>query len=742
MPFVDPGTTIAVESQGDVVDVVWMQRRKERFAKFLVKGAEGVVVEYAGRELSYRSFFALEDMGDVLGIAQTTTSMYPDAIYIDTEATSDVDGVSGPALDLIMSVVSQRDIASGLTPFVMLTAEAGAGKTSLLKELVRTQAAKFVSGQASFVFLYVNAQGRALARFHEALATELNELRVSVPYHSIAVLVRQGLIVPVVDGFDELLGAGGYDEAFASIWSFIQELDGKGAMVTSARSTYYEQEFLLRAEKATADDRGGWELHGVSLADWGDGEREKYVNAYVERFGGDAKWILQETGKVFAGDRHGLAGKPLFVARTVRLVAHGAKLSSEGSLISRLADEFIDREIREKLITKDGVPILTREQMRSLCSDFAEEMWSLGTRELDRLTVAELAELAMSDSTVADSDKAVVVSRMPNMAFLEPGESVGAVSFEHELFFDHFLASRAAQNLINKSPGFPLMLSRAPMPPSLTEGVTRIVLGEGADIANLMTSINSAAESRVPSRELVKENCGRLAASIISEANRFGLFPRDFELRNVIFPGVGFAGAHIVNSKWESVEFKRADLRGVRFENAAASNCVLDSPLVDERTRLDIIGLDVNGDVRGIRLNDQSGTRTVFEPGEVGEILRNAMLPSAQNLSRVKLRPVDSAVIDVLESYVRASSRSNPLCVRDDASGFDPDKNIWAELTKIGAAANVFRIEYRQVRGPKTAFVRRLFRSEQIMAGRVLGSDVEAEIKEFWLRLEKQFPAK
>jgi hypothetical protein len=278
------------------------------------------------------------------------------------------------------------------------------------------------------------------------------------------------------------------------------------------------------------------------------------------------------------------------------------------------------------------------------------------------------------------------------------------------------------------------------MPPSLTEEVSRILLKSGANIPALMTSLNGAADSRVPSRELVKENCGRLAADIVMEAHRLGVSPRDFELRGIVFPGVSLANAHIANSKWEDVEFKRVDFRGTQIEGCTAVNCVLDSPLIDSQTMLDLIGLDAHTDVRGVRFSESAGVRTIFEPGEVGRVLRNAKLPSAQDLGSVALRSVNPKVVETLESYVRASSRSNPLCVRDNAFGFEPDKDVWEEIAKIGAATHVFRIEYRQTRGPKIPFIRRLFRGEAIMAGRVVGADVEAEISDFWNQLVARFP--
>ena len=53
------------------------------------------------------------------------------------------------------------------------------------------------------------------------MARDLQDLRSRFSYNAVPPLVRNGLVVPVIDGFDELLGSGGYDEAFSSLAAFI-----------------------------------------------------------------------------------------------------------------------------------------------------------------------------------------------------------------------------------------------------------------------------------------------------------------------------------------------------------------------------------------------------------------------------------------------------------------------------------------------------------------------------------------
>ena len=79
-------------------------------------------------------------------------------------------------------------------------------KTQILRELAKRQADLFLRGEVTKLLLYVNAQGRSLARLDEALAVALQDLRAGITYHAVPPLTRHDLLVPIIDGFDELFG--------------------------------------------------------------------------------------------------------------------------------------------------------------------------------------------------------------------------------------------------------------------------------------------------------------------------------------------------------------------------------------------------------------------------------------------------------------------------------------------------------------------------------------------------------
>lgn len=738
-PFVDPGTLLEVQRAGSVIDARWTQRRRPVSVQFVIRDADGVYVNKRGNELDYRSFFASEDMADISGIAKTSSDLLQIGLYVDTKATADgPHKTSGPAINLISDLVNKNP-SNDLTSFVMVTGEAGAGKTSVLKELVRRQASAYLSGSAKFVYLYINAQGRALARFNEALSTELNELRVALPHHAVAPLVKLGLIVPVIDGFDELLGVGGYDDAFSSISSFVEDLEGMGAIVASARSTYYEQEFLSRATKPSIKSGEAWRLSTVAVEGWGIEERRSYVERKISGSPDSqpVDEIMRELNRVFSGQNEPLASKPLFIARATDFLVEGILSSTDGALLERLVDAFVLREQKEKLLKKTGQSILTSEQIKSLCSDLAEEMWNLGTRELDRTTVRDLAELALYDLRLATAEKATVIDRMPNMAFLQPGESTGSVSFEHEIFFDYFLSSRIAKSISEKSNSLTLLLGRSAMPESLAENIAQELQALDEQIVECVKTLSDSASQNSPRKQLVRENSGRVVGALFLKSRGLNT---DILIQNLILPGSRLHGVTVEKVKFVNCEFRRCDLTKCIFNECSADYVSFELPLLDSATVLGISGLDSSA-FSGLRIASSDGVRVIYQPQDILQILRDHGLPSAQTDNLIEIRNVDDDVIKIIDKLTRAYARCNPICVQDANLSSIFDANEWPEIERAAVESGVLKKEARAANGPRRDFLRRLVLAEDLFLGLAVGQTVPDSVTRFWKIIQDKFPA-
>lgn len=747
-PFIDPGTTLTLSIDGRSIRANWIQRTMNRDAIFTVS-YDAISVHFNNQKYTYKSFFSTPEMADLLGIAKMILQVRTQKIFVPTKATRVSDEIKncGDAIEILRNALYDRT-AEDATLVVMVTGEAGSGKTSVLQEMVRSQAYDYIRGQTDCLLLYVNAQGRALARFNEALATELQDLRATLTYHAISTLVRLGIVIPIIDGFDELLGVGGYDDAFSSLASFIEELDGYGQIIASARSTYYEQEFVTRANRVSSLGRQIWKQISIQVQSWGDEELLKYVNMRCKEknvCGDDYSNMLKKVNDVFKGPNGILKNKPLFVARTVDLLLLDFDLSGSGDLLDELVNAYIERERIEKLLDKTGNPMLTSQQIKDLLVELSEEMWNQETRELDRRSVKEVAEYIMLNQNVDDVTQQVVIERMTSMAFLTPGEHIGSISFEHETFFSYFLAHRFAVVLMSKETSPSLILGRSVLPADLPIITIRIIKSLNNEIGcnQITTSLANAGSIQTPRTPQVRENSGVIVSTLLKYQCSTNKEETEIILKNLIIPGGDWDKVVLNNCFLENVEFRRVDLSNTQILKSKSNNIVLLEPLVDPlKTKLELDGFDETYQIYGIRVIESSGVRTLYDPSELHGILKKIGLAGEKDINEHVLRKIQNEAIDLVQRFVRAFNRSNPVCTSDENMMRVFGHHYWNDIQKILVTSGVVSEEYRDTKKEKKIFLRRQVLPEEIMAGLRRDSRVPNQVKIFWEQMERIYPLK
>jgi len=747
-PFVDPGQRLTIEGDARSLVASWTARGVPREATFAIALDKGVRVLFREQEHAYPAFFATPEMADLRALAKMILQSDVDKMFVPTRARiSDLspDLAEESAVDLLHHVLSSYH-EIGATRIIMVTGEAGAGKTHVLQELVRQQADRYNRGETELLYLYVNAQGRALARFNEALATELQDLRAAVTYHAVATLVRNGILVPIIDGFDELLGVGGFEDAFSSLALFMEELDGEGQIVASARSSYYEQEFLSRANRVSSLGGQYWVQVPVEVLSWGESEFDDYVEQYAARLG-----LLPESkeefkvsiSRVFAGENEQFRLKPLFVARTVELVAAGVEFSRETDLLDQLVAAFLERERTEKLLSRTGDSLLTAPQISLLLTNLAEEMWNQETRELDRISVREIAEYVLVTIGVGEAEQRVVIERMPTAAFLTPGETTGSLTFEHEMFFSYFLASAFADALSTQTASVAMLLGRSVLPQEVAKSTTRLLK---ASLSNegpqpLLTRLGVAGVKEGTRAIQIRENAGRLAGSLLHEATVAGIPLRDLTLRSLTFPGGELADVRISDSTFHAVSFRRTDLSRASFVGCTMVNCFFYEVLVDpETTRLEAVGVDPDTHVAGLRIASANMIRVVFDPVEIRQTLISIGTLPEDSDPTAGIRAIRRDLVEMVERLMRAYNRSNPVCTADDYQRALFRDRDWPNLEKALIQFGVVSLEHRATGGPPKDFLRRQFLPEQIMAGVSRHALVPGQVRAFWDYLEHTYP--
>lgn len=742
-PFCDPGTILKVERSGKSILCKWNQKFTDLSAIFHADMATGVTVKFNGNDYSYRSFIASPEISDLRGLAKMILQSHKQGVFIEPKGFLDGESSkAGPAIKILKEEMLQTDPL--VTNVIMVTGDAGAGKTSMLQRLVYSFSESFYKGESDKLLLYINAQGRALARFNEALATELNELRSTLHYHAISTLVRNDLLIPVIDGFDELLGVSGYDDAFSSLSTFIEELDGSGSLIASARSTYYETEFVARANKISNLGSHTWKQILFHLKSWGDDEVANYISEFAGRNSlseVDLAYIRKSVNSIFTGKSADLKTKPLFLTKIVSLLSEGTEISNTDDLLSAIVNIYVDRECKQKLLDKSGTPILKHAELIGLLKNVSEEMWNLETRELNKISIREIAEYSVHDSELAPRAKEIIAERLPTMAFLTIGATPGSIQFEHEIFFGFFLSKKISEVLSSEATPIAraMILGRSILPSDISDVISRelrILIDSNDSLKGILSNICGATDQPTSRAALVRENCGNIAASLISN--------QPFRLDGHVVFGLTFSNSpfdqvRFFNSKFRGVEFKRINFSSTKFEKCLAEEASFWEITVDpNNTVLEFEGWDPETQLVGIKL--VSDPDYSYDPIEVKEILTKVNATVGQSVAPLsQSRKIPTDVKKVMERFVRAYNRSNPICVADDNLRTVFEFSGWDKIENLLIKSKVVTKETRHTGGPAKEFLRRQVLPNEILNGINRAATVPESVRKFWDSLEEKY---
>ena len=609
-------------------------------------------IEFNGTQMTYGQFLAHEELGNLSYLAENTIEQFESAKRtpsgIVTTAIRQISHAEAAAAhDVIDSAVAKHD-HNGTTHVVFLAAQGGAGKTKVLERLVHDGAKRFAAGGAPFLYFYVNAQGRALARVDEAFAVELDLLGAHLSFSAIAALTRAGVLVPVIDGFDELIGAVGYDEAFQSLGRFLDTLRGAGQLVAAARSTYYEREFQARVRQRPQKDN--WSLDTVTLQPWGVTQRLEAVNFVTEerRADGDSTSeeavcrARQQLGAK-ASSIADLLGRPFFAVQAARVIVAGEddNIEDQRNLLRHLTEALLRREVTEKFLDRNLNPLTTLEQIWAFFREVASELWYQQTRSLDAPSLNAVVSIATDRWQPLAVDR--LRERMRDLPiFALDGERV---RFGHEYFFGLFLADIFRTAIANGGYELENALGRGLMP----EGVAGQVALEANDLDQAFAKLNEVAASEALKSALIRENAGTLAAALLCAQHgpvtaicAKGMVFGNVELAGNIdrFDCVGgTARATFISPRGE---------RRRLGHNAARARRVLPGT-----TELRVSGLAVGDNVRGLAIRTDE-REDIWDPVRLTATLRDlhAVLPEPTS------RSVDSEVVRVVVPPPRAFLKS------------------------------------------------------------------------------------
>ncbi|MBF6606664.1 MAG: NACHT domain-containing protein [Chloroflexi bacterium] len=732
--FADPETPVEVRQAGGLLEATWLQRGQERVERFVISSDGDFRWDGPdGSHLSYRGFLTSAQMADLGYVAKSVTRRFPrEPNYIATEAAADdqqANGGSGVASDALIASQITASLSAGgsATQLLFVKGPAGAGKTTLLKELTARTAEAYQEGKSNYLFFYVSAQGRALSNLRDAFSGELDDLRANFTRDAVPALARRGVLIPIIDGFDELLGAAGYGDAFGSLREFLLELNGLGVIVVSARSSFYEVEFVGKGSDDTAQTL--YQLAPITLMPWSEADFRNYL-AKVHGGSGVVDYS-SAIARLPNRDRE-LLGKPFFASQFPAYVDAQSTSWDAGpaSLLDYLIESYIDRESR-KIVDRDSRPLVPVAGHRTLFEEVADQMWRSENRHINTDDLRTVAEMVGEEADLSGDAVRQFATKVTSYAGFKTttGGTGREFAFEHEVYFDYFLAQSLRRQLeMDRLSGS--FLDRGVLPDE--------VLDIAVDGTNAFAVIH--ATSRLAGDGPLFENRRRNPGAAVSAAFRVVDEVADADIAGVDFINTDFGAARLAR-----VAFTRCHFHGTRLERSVLRECRVDTQTVAEaillsnNTTMDVAGLVPGANLFSIVILEKDSRREVYSPREMHAILLRlgAPLPNLE-AGEPEYKGESHAMLELLHKLALRYRRANVICEQDDTLSNVVKDRSYSSLRKLLVDGGIVREETRDTSGSRKSFLRPTIAFQELMKYEKESDLPRTPIGDFWRVLRRR----
>ena len=389
---------------------------------------------------SYRSLLASERFGNLRQWTnnqkrslQKVQSDYNHRIRVTGLLSSD-----GRALDVDgfhTYLIAQDHGEEQSTRIVLIDGPAGIGKTTFIEFLAWSRADGYFTKQHPLV-LHVKSRGRILTYIQDLIAFSLQRLRLNLTFDQLPVLVRHGLVVLAIDGFDELADPNGYELAWSQVGELVEQVRGNGTLILAGRETFIGQERIRKSIKSlrSTDDVQALTLRPPVPTDarnWLQAERTHVLEFPEELF---------EFGS--------FALRPFFLVQLSQLRPESnVGKPQAGLLLAALVEAMIQREASKfkDLMTQDQARSYIRRFLREVARYMADDQ----TDAIDELALSWITEIAAPEELEEDTLHALT-HRALSIAFLEDDDTPQFRHFSHSNLFNHFLGMELVDAIICK----------------------------------------------------------------------------------------------------------------------------------------------------------------------------------------------------------------------------------------------------------------------------------------------------
>jgi hypothetical protein len=623
---------------------------------------------------------------------------------------------------------------AGTTRVLQLMAPAGQGKTMLLENVAISLARAYQPDPfPTPILLPVDLLGRYVGTIDDAIAGSLNNtyLFPGLTQRDVNLAVQHRWLILALDGFDELVARVGVRDAFRRITDLLDQLDGSGTVILSARGSFFDLFQISSAIRTYLQPRrGAYTTATLQLLGWND---EQGVEFFDGLGSPSPEQDLRGLLAAFEQDRE-IVLQPFFLSRLAKLWSKGERFDGAGGLPSPIArakfviERFIERESVEKWVDREGHPILLPGAHSEMLSTIAEEMWRSGAFRLDAEELRIAGELGLSQLAIAREAVAEAVNKLPTHAALSVRD--GQYAFVHDQFLYHFLAHRIA-HLLSAEDLYSLreIFRARELSPPIVDWVVWAYCTRGCEMSTALKSLSAVRQGQAD--PTLDSNAARVCAALLAHAEP----NRAVEVVGYTFVGDVFKDRVYTRLTFRNCRFWHLDLSSTRLSDCRFQSCALGDIMVDEATSL-----------RSCVFEDSSIDRvetpelgTFFAPRDVERALcrLGAQFVGPAPVAVTEQAPIaGSEAIQIAERFVRASARTCDVAVEEMESRFGHEAQV---VARIGVESGVFKEVSKGVSGPRRTFVRFAVDRDRLLEGQ-LGPTGDSIVDRFWAAVAKRFP--
>ncbi len=480
------------------------------------------------------------------------------------------------ALDLWLRNQRQSQNQEG-TDLLLIDGPAGVGKTTIVRETALLRAEDY-DGSVPLI-LQIASRGRVLQNISDLIAFALQDVRSNLTIGQLMPLMRHGLIMLAIDGFDELSDPNGFETAWSGLNSLISDARGAATFLLAGRETFVSTETMRRQLKSF------------------DGNRDRLVSLSIGDPSPDEarEWLLRQNGwnhellsrdfvePIFVKGSYAL--RPFFLDVIAREpVALTSDEPPTPDLLSYLVDVMTRREAQkfvEVLDPPEGNE--TESVYRSYVGRFLEEV----ARDLAENQAEAIADDALdllatvaANDLLPDDQVAAVVQRARTVVFLANDLRAGHIRFSHEQLLQHFLAREALRSVGDGET--PRYVRRNFFGRESLDVFANVARGREKETERFLAAVRASLDK--PSRDRTGTNLAVLgiAAACAAAPEDADLQIQGIGINELHFPFAAPHGIAIRDASISILHAASADRRNIAFKDGVH----IATLEIDRRTRL------------------------------------------------------------------------------------------------------------------------------------------------------------